>query len=112
MRNLDCYLTENEQLTIRNFILKGEHDENLDKLVLEKYIEWNEQLSKPVPNTPYIYRKFLEMNGITCPIDPFFAGCYLILKDEKFRPEHHGLLDELEKGISECGASCPCPGDC
>lgn len=112
MRNLDCYLTENEKLTISDYLLKGEHSDQLDKIVITKYIEWETQLNKLVSDNTYTYRDLLDQNGIKCPVQSFFAKLYLVLKHDGMRAEYPSLLLDLEKGISECEAPCPCPGDC
>jgi hypothetical protein len=112
MRNIDCYLTDEEKSAISDYLLYGLIAENLTQIEAKRRLEYNKQINKMVPNTALTYQTFNQKNDIICPIEVFLNSFSNILENAKLRPENQDLLKKLETGISECGASCPCPAEC
>lgn len=112
MRSIDCYLTDEEQTAILDYLFKGIKADNLTKVEAIKRVEYNRQISNIVPNTALTYRTFIQKNNILCPIDEFLTNFSNTLENEKIRLTNHNLLKKLETEIIECGAPCPCPAEC
>ena len=45
------------------------------------------------------------------PIEEFLKAFSNTLEDEEIRLIHQLLLENLEQGLDDCGAPCPCPAD-
>ena len=126
-RSIDNFLTKEEQNMILRFIETKEkrrfiYNEKtgglppaLDMRLIEilwkkKNDEWNSCLKGAlVPNTGISYRQSIEKNNIDCAIKNFLITFKSMLDEELPVFEYKSILEDLDTGVSICGASCPCP---
>ena len=115
MRDVGCYLSQEEKKAVTDYIFKGEQVKIVTTLKESKRIELRHKLCARLPDTTLTYRMYLEKNDISCPIDAFLATLSAALEDEKSRllgHGHDGLFGVLKIGIDICKQPCPCPADC
>lgn len=109
LRAMDIFLTEEEQRLLTNYIHDGVRSPAIKGLWTRKYIEWNKSLNIQIPSTAITYRTSLTKNNIDCAIEEFLNGLKKIIEDETLIPAHSHILEDLERDLKVCGASCPCP---
>ena len=115
MRDVGCYLSQEEKKAVTDYIFKGEQVKIVTTLKESKRIELRHKLSARKPDTTLTYRMYLEKNGITCPIDAFLTTLSAALEDKKYRflgHGHDGLFGVLKRRLDICKQPCPCPADC
>ena len=109
LRAMDIFLTEEEQRLLTNYIHDGVRSPAIKELWTRKYIDWDKNINIQIPGTAITYRTSLKENNIHCAIEEFLNGLDKIINDETLIQVYSHILDGLERGLIECGASCPCP---
>ncbi len=109
LRAIDNFLTEKEQRLLTNYIHDGVRSPAIKELWTRKYIDWNKSLNIQIPSTAITYRTSLKENNIYCAIEEFLSGLDKIIDDETLIHAYSHILEDIERGLKECGASCPCP---
>ncbi len=126
-RSIDGFLTKEEQKMISDFIIYNEKRKRtynertggipapfdtkaLKELQERKYHEWDSRLKGAlVTNTGISYRESIEKNNIDCAIKNFSKTFKSMLDEETPVFKYMSILEDLDTGVSICGASCPCP---
>ena len=108
IRDLDNFLTEEEQGLLTNYIHDGVRSPVIKELWKRKYIDWDKSINIQIPSTAITYRTSLKENNIYCAIEEFLNVLDKIIDDETLIHAYSLILEDLERGLKECGASCPC----
>ena len=126
-RSIDNFLTKEEQNMIIRFIEKKEkrpityNEEThglppevdtkpLESLRKKKYHEWSSCLrGAMIPNQEISYMQMIEKNDIPCAIKGFLTSLKKMQSEETPIFEFKNVLQDLDRNLKLCGASCPYP---
>ena len=84
--------------------------DELQKLYILKYNEWESAVKAQVPDSSYCYLDLIRQ-GVSCPIEVFLKALMQVIEQAIPAGRFQGIVEKLETGLIECEYTCMCPSE-
>jgi len=87
--------------------------DELQKLYIAKYGEWDKAVKTQMPNAPSTYLDYIRKSDdpFSCPIEQFMKAFMQVIEQAIPPNRLQYMLRKLESGLEKCEYTCPCPSE-